>query len=208
VLGLGVALYLAVTRPISPSEAALWQHLVRPPLREAAKAADAWSGLFYALLAERAVGLFRLSEFSLRLPALLSGAVCAWLVWRTPSFLLAIAYAGGVAMGWFSTAVGHGLALGLWCLAVMTPRFAGWLFGLAVTASPPIAALGIIWWKIRDIERVLIPAAATALILLLIPASHSGPRPSGDSRPDFYRELNRRNTASSGAFQPLPAASK
>ena len=202
VLGLGVAAYLAASRPISASEAGLWQHLVRPPLREAVKAPDAWSGLVYAVVAERAVGLFRLSEFSLRLPALLSGVVCAFILWRTGSLLVAGAYAIAVAAGWFSTAIGHGLALALWCMAVTVPRYAGWLFGLALAASPPAAILGIIWWRIKDIERVLIPAAATALILLLVPASHFGPPPSDDSRPDFYRETNRRNTARSGGFQP------
>src|SRR3954451_18203157 len=93
VVGLAVAVYLAVTRPLSVDEARLWYNLVRPSLRNAWHAPDAWSGLLYALVAERFIGFVRLSEFSLRLPASVSGAVCAWLVWRTkePMFLLVYA---------------------------------------------------------------------------------------------------------------------
>jgi hypothetical protein len=208
VLGLAVAIYLAATRPLSIDEADLWYRLIRPPLGDSWNAPNAWSGLMYAILAERFIGILHLSEFSLRLPALLSGAVCAWLAWRTRDFLFLIVYAVGVAAGWFSMAAGHGVALMLWSLALDKPRHAGWLFGLAVTASPPFAALGITWWRIYDIERVLIPAAAVAFVLLILPASHAGRSVPADMRPEFQRESMRRNAARGGGFQPVVPADK
>ena len=207
-LGLVVALYLAASRPIGVAEADLWHSLIRPPLRDAWNAPNAWAGLLYSFLAERFIGVLRLSELSLRLPAILSGAVCAWLVWRTKSLLFLAAYVIGVGAGWFSTAAGHGLALMLWCLAVDQPRRAGWLFGLAVAASPPFAILGAIWWRIKDIERVLIPAATVALIILILPASHAGPSPAAGLRPEFQRESSRRNAARGGGFQPPANSNK
>ena len=96
----------------------------------------------------------------------------------------------------------------LWCAALTWPRYAGRLFGLSIFASPPFAVLGLIWWRIKDIERVIIPAAATALILLILPVSHAGPPPATDRRPDFQREMNRRNAARGGGFQPPVFAPK
>jgi hypothetical protein len=204
ILGVLVAAYLAATLPLGIEEAALWDNLIRPPLRDAFRAPTAWSGLFYATLAERSIGLFRLSILSLRLPAILAGAVVAFVVWRAQRPIVVVAYVVGLAAGWFSTAQGVGVALTLWALSVCLPAHAGWLFGLAIAASPMVAPLGLIYWRIKDIERVLIPAAVVAFILLIIPASHAGPADGQDSRADFHREANRRNAARGGAFQPPP----
>src|SRR5688572_28335758 len=100
-VGVLVSAYLAATRAIGWDEAALWAHLVRPPLAEAYRSPDAWSGFLYSLAAERAVGILRLSEFSLRLPALLSGAVCAWVVWLSKNYWIAAAYLAAAVLGWF-----------------------------------------------------------------------------------------------------------
>jgi hypothetical protein len=204
--GLVFSVYLAATRPLGENEARIWHDLVRPPLSEAVRAPDAWSGIFYAVLAERVIGVFRLSAMSLRVPAILAGALCGGLLWHRRSDWLAASYLIGVAAGCFSTANGFGMALALWCLAVR--RRSGWIFGLAIAASPPFAVLGMIWWRIKDIERILIPAATLALILLLIPLSHAGRTPPTDWRPEFERERHRRNAAISGGFQPLTFAGK
>lgn len=206
--GLAIAVYLAWKRPIGVDEARLWQDLIRPPLREAFRAPDAWSGLLYAVVAERVVGLLRLSEFSLRLPAILSGAICAWVLWRSKRPLLAAAYLGAAGFGWFSNAASYGLAMALAFLAIDRPRHAGWLFGLAIAAHPAFAVLAILWWKIKEIERVVIPAFVTAFLLMILPASHAGLPPTADARPDFHRELDRRNAARGGAFQPPTPAKK
>jgi hypothetical protein len=107
-----------------------------------------------------------------------------------------------VALGWFAIAQGYGLATAFVFLAIDRPRHAGWLFGFAIAASPIFAALAILWWRIKDIERVVIPAATTAFILLIIPASQSGRPDPADARPEFHRELQRRNAARGGGFQP------
>jgi hypothetical protein len=202
VAGTAVAVYLALTQPLTEGEARLWYDLVRPSLREAWRMPDAWSGLLYALVAERLIGIMRLSELALRMPSLIAAAALAGLVWRTRAPLFLGAYAVGVAAGWFSAAAGHGVALALWCYAVFDPNRSWLWFGLAAAASPPFALLGVIWWRIKDIERVVIPAAALVLILLLAPLSHSGPVGSADRRGEFERESNRRNAARGGAFQP------
>jgi hypothetical protein len=207
-VGLLLSLYFAATRALGFQEAALWSNLVRPPLKEAFLAPDAWNGLLYSLLAERAIGILRLSEFSLRLPAILSGAVCAWIVWRSKRPLLAVAYAVAVALGWFAAAQSYGLAAAFFFLAIDRPRQAGWLFGLAIAANPIFAALAVYWWRIKDIERVVIPAAATAFILSIVPASQAGRPNPADARPDFHRELQRRNAARGGGFQPPVPAMK
>jgi hypothetical protein len=207
-VGLLLSAYFAATRTLGVTEAALWAHLVRPPLAETFRAPDAWTGLLYALVAERAIGILRLSEFSLRLPALLSGVVCSWLVWRSRNYWVAAAYLAAALLGWFSTACPYGLALAFFLLAVDRPRHAAWLFGLAIAASPIFALLSIHWWRIRDIERVVIPAVVTAFVLMIIPASQAGPANLQDARPDFYREIQRRNAARGGGFQPSSPAQK
>jgi hypothetical protein len=200
--GLAIALYLAITQPLAAGEARLWYDLVRPSLRDAWQMPDAWSGLLYSIATERFIGIMRLSELALRMPALIAGSALAWLVWRSREPVFLLVYIVGIAAGWFSTAAGHGVALTLWCYALAYPRRAGILFGLAVAFSPPFALLGVVWWRLADIERVLIPAAALLLVVLILPFSHAGPVDFSDRRSDFHRESNRRNAARGGAFQP------
>jgi hypothetical protein len=201
-LGLAYSLYAARTRPLMLSEAQLWADLIRPTLSESLRAPDAWGGLLYGILAERCVGLLRLSEFALRVPALLAGVCMAWSVWRSTNVFQAAAYAAATSLGWFSTAQGQGIALAL-CLVQPPPS--GWRLGLAIAFSPPFAVLLLIYCRLREIERVVIPAVVTAFVLLLIPATHAGPASSTDRRPDFYAERDRRNAARGGGFQPPTA---
>lgn len=165
-----VAVWFAL-RPITAAEATLWNDLVRPSLRSAYLMPDAWSDWLYAVLAKRAAGLFRLSEFSLRLPAVLAGVVWLFLLPRKPIWVLAAAVP--VALGWFSTATGHGVSLAL-CAAAWRWRTASpWLLGLAIAISPLFAVLLIPLAVTRGIERVAIPALTTAFILLIVPLSHA-----------------------------------
>lgn len=206
VVGSLLAVWLAATRPLGAEEAALWDHLVRPPFGEAFRAPDAWNGLLYSILAERSIGLLRLSEFSLRLPAVLAAAACGFFLWRTRRLVIAVVYIAGLAAGWFSTAQGGGVAIAFWAASLCWPARAGWLFGLALAASPFVAPLGLMYWRINEVERVIIPAVVTAFILLILPASHAGSADPADARPKFEREMNRRNAARGGGFQP-PAPS-
>jgi hypothetical protein len=167
---LAVAVWLCL-RPLTGAEAVLWNDLVRPPLRTAFFAPDAWSGFLYALLAKRTAGLLRLSEFSLRLPALL--AVVAWLALtpKKPWFALL-----PLLLGWFTTAEGYGVSLALCAAAWRWRSAAPWLLGLAIAVSPVFAIpLGLygLTRGISSIERVAIPALVTAFVLLILPLSHA-----------------------------------
>jgi hypothetical protein len=170
------SVYVAVSRPVGIAEAVLWDHLIRPPLAESFRSPDAWLGLGYAVVAKRAIGLFRLSELSLRLPAILSGLICAYFVWRKPRLLFLAIYAGAAFAGWFSSAQGQGMALALWSLG---------LYGLGIAASPAFVVVLCLFYRINEIERIVIPAVALAFALLILPASHGalpGPKPPVGSR--------------------------
>jgi len=182
---LGIVLFQAATRPVTISEAVLWGHLVRPPLRQAFVAPDAWTGLLYAVAAKRAIGIFRLSEYTLRLPAVIAGAVYLLVIARRARPLVAILLAiPPVALGWFSTATPYGIALALavsgagpWRISEIRRSL---YCGLAVAVSPvfavPLAGLAA-WETLRHgvsiVERIVIPAVTAAFIVLIIPLSHA-----------------------------------
>jgi hypothetical protein len=182
------AVWLAAVRPVSIDEATLWAHLVRPPWRESLVASDAWSGLWFATLAKRAIGLFRLSELTLRLPGVLSCAIYLLILYRMlrRQLWVAVLAAGvPVALGWFSAADGSGVALACCSLAWSNSRFAPLWCGLAVAACPlfaiPLGLLAIGSSARRGvtfIERKLIPAVVTAFLFLVIPLSHIAASPS------------------------------
>jgi hypothetical protein len=186
----------AAVLPIGAGEARLYNHLVRLPIVEAVAQPDAWAGLLYAVAARRTVHLLRLSEFTLRLPAVLSALLYLWIVYRlSRKHLLLLALAAFPAMTTvFVTAQGGGLATAL-CLAALTMsnwNFAGLSLGLALAAAPgwwwmpSAAALGILavsreW--IRWVQQVAITAIAAAFVILLIPLVHAGRGESGAGGP-------------------------
>ncbi len=206
----------AAVAPISPSEAALYNHLVRVPAVDAGVRQDAWSGIVYAVAARRAVNLLRLSEFTLRLPAILAAVVYFWLVYRLSKkhLLLLMLAIYPVVTGVFSTAGGRGLASAL-CLGALSTAdwsLAGWELGLALAAAPA-------WWWLpagaavlrlassrewlRWVQQVVIPAIAASLIILLIPLVHAGV--SGSAPPGSPYEMRsamavlRKNAGGRGA---------
>ncbi len=178
VAAFAIAVYFALTRPATVREAILWNDLVRPPLRAVFFAPDAWSGWIYGVLAKRTVGLFRLSELSLRLPSILACAFYMALLPRRAIFLLAAMVP--VALGWFSIAAGYGLALAFCAAAGHWRSSAPVLLGLAIASSPVfaiplaiVAAAAAFRDGMRPIEKVAIPAAVTAFIVLILPLSHA-----------------------------------
>jgi hypothetical protein len=178
----GWALYVAITRPVTLGEALLWDHLVRPPFRQAFTAPDAWSGLLYAVIAKRTVGLFRLSQFTLRLPALIGCGVYLIVIFRKLPRrywpILVLAAVLPVALGRFSFADPRSVALAFCALGWCCPRFAALFFGLAIGAYPlyaiPLSFLAL-RRGIAAIERIAIPAATVAFLLLIVPWSHAAP---------------------------------
>jgi len=168
---LAVAVWLCL-RPITAAEAVLWNDLVRPPLRTAFFAPDAWSGWIYALVAKRTVGLLRLSEFSLRLPALLAGIAWLALTPKRPYYAIV-----PLLLGWFTTAEGYGLSLALCAAAWRSRSAAPWLLGLAIAVTPWFAVVLLVVFAvtrgISSLERIGIPALVTAFVLLILPLSHA-----------------------------------
>ncbi len=176
----GIVLWQAATRPVTVREAMLWDHLVRPPLRQAFLDAQAWHGLIYAVLAKRTAGLFRLSEFSLRLPALLGCAVFLWTMRRRFPVAGTLTALAAFGAGWFSSADPHAVALAFCALAVANRSADAVFMGLAVATSPDFAIvlLGFTIWQVfrhdwSAVDRTLIPAVTIAFVLLIIPLSHA-----------------------------------
>src|ERR1035438_8031450 len=67
--------WLAAVRPITAAEALAYDRFVRPPVRETLHQPSRNPDVLYTLLEKRSVGLFRVSEFSIRLPVLLAGGL-------------------------------------------------------------------------------------------------------------------------------------
>ena len=185
--------WLAAVRPITPAEALAYDRFVRPTLRETFHQPSRNPDVLYTLLEKRSVGLFRVSEFSIRLPVLLAGGLYLWASWRLCRRSLLVVPLAVVPLAWqcFSTANGLGLAVALaaWAL-VAVPKKLNWAavyLGLAVAAHLPFAipamilAAIIVWrnfrWD-RAVEGFLIPALVTSFILLVLPLSLAPDTPS------------------------------
>lgn len=190
--------YRAATQPIGSGEAYVYDRFVRPTTRQVLASELPDRDVLYCLLEKRSVGLFHVSPFSVRLPALMFGALYLWVVWRLAHRLLGsgwlFVFAALVAdtlplrWDWFWYAGGTGAALTLVLCAVWFavdgkyPNLIGGCLGLSVAASTSFAipaamiALAILALQRRWSEwtdRVLIPAVVVALIFLVLPISHS-----------------------------------
>lgn len=100
-----------------------------------------WSEFLYGLIAKRAAGLFRLSEFSLRLPGIVGCLLFCYALMRIcrSRIWVALAFALPAALlNWFNLAGGAGLSIGLMAIALAHPGSAGLSLGLAVAACPQI----------------------------------------------------------------------
>ena len=191
---LAVVVWRAATLPVSTEEAVLWDRVVRPSAASLLVTPGDWSGFLCGLIAKRAVGLFRLSEFTLRFPGIIGcllycagvRRICRNRVWLLLAFCIA-----PVLLDWFSVAGGSGLAIGLTSMALAYPGSAGVTLGLGLAACPQIgfvpltAAVGLLlvlgFW--RGMERVVIPAIAIGFVSLILPLSHAGPALPTPGRP-------------------------
>jgi hypothetical protein len=151
------------------------------------------SDVLYTLLEKRSVGLFRVSEFSIRLPALLAGGWYLWAVWRLCRRSVLAVPLAVAPMAWqcFSTANGLGLSLALaaWALEAVPGKLerAGVCLGLAVDAHLPFTvpaamlASMVVWrnprWD-RAVDGFLIPVLVTSFIFLVLPVSLAPGAPS------------------------------
>jgi hypothetical protein len=190
--------WLAASRPISAAEALAYDRFVRPTIRETLHQPSRNPDVLYTLLEKRSVGLFHVSEFSIRLPALLAGGWYLWALWRLCRRDLAVVPLAIAPMAWhcFSIANGLGLALALaaWALEAVPKKLnrAGVCLGLAVAAHLPFAipaamiAAFVVWCEFRSdrerwggaVEGFLIPALVASFILLVLPLSLAPDTPS------------------------------
>ena len=141
---LAVIVWRAAVLPVTPEEAELWDRAVRTPLAVQLTTPGDWSALVYGVLAKRAVGLFRLSEFSIRFPAILGTLLYLCALYRICGrriWLQAALSIPPIVLNCFHLAGGAGLSMGLTALALAYPRHAGWTLGLAVAACPQIGVV-------------------------------------------------------------------
>ena len=178
--------WLAAVRPITSPEALAYDRFVRPPMRKTLHQPSRNPDVLYTLLEKRSVGLFRVSEFSIRLPALLAGGWYLWAIWRLCRRSLLVVPLAVAPLAWqcFSTANGLALALALaaWALEAVPKKLnrAGVCLGLAVASHLPFAitaailAAIVVWrnfrWD-RAVEGFLIPALVASFVFLVLPLS-------------------------------------
>ncbi len=183
-----VQIYQAATRPISSGEAYIYDRFVRPPLHQVLVQELPDRDVLYALLEKRAVGLFHVSPFSVRIPSLPFGLLYLWCIWQiSRPFPIAAVFGAAVplAFGWFAQGDGTGAAVALMVCAIrlaIDRKMAGVCLGLAVAARldfaipAAIVAVGILTIQ-RDwndwTDRVLIPGAVVSLMILVLPLSHA-----------------------------------
>jgi hypothetical protein len=181
--------YRAVVDPIRATEADSYNRSVRPPAGDMLLHYDPQNGLLYTLLAKRTIGLFRVSEFSLRLPGLIAAALFVWSIYRlssrSPLWLLA---SFGLLGNGFYIAWGYGLALAL--IAISVEQFtignlnlAGIFLGISAAASlwslPAVLACWLLMWFLPRVsasvllDRVIVPSIVTGFLVLVIPISHA-----------------------------------
>src|SRR5271157_848927 len=185
--------WLAAVRPVTSAEALAYDRFVRPPMRETLHQPGRNPDVLYTLLEKRSVGLFRVSEFSIRLPSLLAGGLYLWAIWRLCRRSLLVVPLAAAPLAWqcFSTSSGLGLALTLaaWAMEAAPKKLnrAGICLGLAVASHLPFAipavilAAIVVWrnfrWD-RAVETFLIPALVTSFIFLVLPLSLAPETPS------------------------------
>ena len=145
-----VNLYRAATQSITTPEAITFDRWVRPPLRDILpQPYDPDNHLLNTLLIKRSVALFRLSEFSFRLPSLLGGALYLWAAYRLSRRLLGTGplFLAGVAL-----LILHppnlALAFYLWAIELMLAGSLN-LAGICLGLSAP-ADLAFLWARDRD----------------------------------------------------------
>ena len=161
-----VGFSLAIALPITSREAYSFVHFVRPPVRDLLGAFDPADHILNTLLMKRAVGLLRLSAFSLRVPDLLGLALFLWAVVRLAaragrwgSALLVAAGLCYLALEYTTAASAAGLALALWICGiertisylkgnqadgVRNLNLAGLCLGLSVAAHPCFLVPGLL----------------------------------------------------------------
>lgn len=169
--------YRAATCSITIDEAFTYNRFVRPAYSETLLYFDANQHVLYTLLAKATVGVFGVSEFTLRLPGVLGGALYLWVALALSRMIfgsrpmlvpaLALLALNPLVLDYMSMARGYGAGLacwlgGLYLVAGWPPSPSPWqmrLLALALTASvgfnlifiPP--GLALVAWCAADTAR-------------------------------------------------------
>jgi len=119
----------AATQPVTPGEAWNFHHFIGPDWTETFSKFDVNNHILYTLLARISTSALRLTEFSLRLPALLAGGLYLWAVYRLArrwfgNGIVFLAVVGLLTLSppmvdALSEARGYGLALACWTWALV-----------------------------------------------------------------------------------------
>jgi len=192
----GVNVYRAVTQSLTIDEAYTYNRFLSTDLRVALTEYDANNHVLYTLLAKPAVKLFGEREWVVRLPGVLAGLLYFVVVYLLARFLfgegwlffLAVAAMSlnPYVLDFLSCARGYGMGIALWLLGLYwmwngRSTRAGVAFGLAAAANLtllfPIVALMALQLRkpFEFIDRLALPAVATAFVVLVIPISHMQP---------------------------------
>lgn len=189
--------YRAATQSIAHDEALTYQWFLRGPVSEAWTKYNANNHILHTYLCRISIGIFGLSELSLRLPSLLGGAlylfgvyrICRYVFGQNSLFLLAVSLLSlnPFVLDYLSAARGYGMAIAffLWALYyflkldLRAPQKKvlwqmGTTAGLAVSANLtllfPVIALGmtlLIWCWLADRRGKVMRIAA---LHALVPA--------------------------------------
>ncbi|MFB3826456.1 MAG: ArnT family glycosyltransferase [Bryobacteraceae bacterium] len=193
--------YRAATQSITTDEAFAYNLYVANPLPEVVKIFDASHHVLQTLLVRASVAALGLSEFSVRLPTVLGGALfffavyrlCRRLFGRGWMFRAAVASVAlnPFVLDFLSAARGYGLALGFWAWALdgmaaalekpAEARMAriGVALGLAVAANLtfliPVAAFALVFLLMirRRPLALALPALLAAAVFLAVPLSYA-----------------------------------
>jgi hypothetical protein len=136
-------IYLAAALPITGREAYAFSHFVRPPMRDLLGRFDPANRVLNTLLMKRAVGILRLSAFSLRAPGLAGLALYLWAVARLARgrwSAIVLAGAAYLALEYCTPGLAMGLALALWVCAV--ERAVAYLQGNQADGPPNLNLVG------------------------------------------------------------------
>ena len=175
-----VSVYRAATLSITADEALAFDRCIRPPLRDVIPHFDPSNHVLNTLLVKRSVALFRLSEFSFRLPSVLFGGLLLFAVYRLgrravgPGPLLpatvACAVLNPLVMDHMALARGYGMALA--CLFLASDLMLGYLESPLGDTRRNLNLAGMcIGLSVSASVAFVFPCISLALTFLLVAAS-------------------------------------
>jgi hypothetical protein len=194
---LAVSLIRAMTQPVTPGEAWNATRYIVPAWQEALSRFDINNHVLYTLLARISTSIGHLTEFWLRLPALLAGAFYLWAVWRIARrwfsgwnqvLIIGLLTLHPMVVDALSEACGYGLGLACWMWALefvfqeddkfsgRKLRYCAILLGASVAAAlvflaPAIALLAIDHVRFRSnpgYKRLRVPEIAFLVAFCLL----------------------------------------